>query len=64
VRQKVGAPAEQAGKEVVRRHSEQTVCPRSETGEAAEASLRGRQVEEASEGIWDAEQADRHSTSR
>ena len=47
--------AEPPGKEVVRRHSEQMVCPRSKTGEAAEATLCSRQVEKASEGIWGAD---------
>ncbi len=46
----------------MRPHSEQRVCPRSETTKAA--ALRGRQAEKASEGIWDAEQLDRHWTNR
>lgn len=43
-------------------HSEQRACPRSKTNEAA--ALGGRQAEKASEGIRDAEQLDRHWTSR
>jgi hypothetical protein len=48
----------------MRPHSEQRACPRNETNEAAVAALRTRQAEKASEGIWDAEQLDRHWTSR
>src|SRR5258708_2121677 len=48
----------------MRRHSEQPFCPRKGICVADASSLRGRQVEKVSEGIWDAEQVDPDWTSR
>src|SRR5258708_98559 len=45
-------------------HSEQPACPRRETTEAVAASLPGRQLAEASEGIRDTESVDRHLANR
>lgn len=48
----------------MRQPSEQSVCPRNGITQAGGAALCGGQVEKASEGIWDAEQANRHPASR
>lgn len=48
----------------MRQPSEQFVCPRNGSTQADVAALGGDQIEKASEDLWDAEQVDRHLTSR